>query len=61
MGDKVILTVEERTVLGKKVKQLRKAGLCLLLYMAPMLWHNRLWRPHPRPLRPGGALASTTQ
>lgn len=27
MGDKVVLTVEERTVLGKKVKQLRKQGL----------------------------------
>ena len=26
MGDKISLTVEERTVLGKKVKQLRKAG-----------------------------------
>jgi len=26
MGDKVILTVEERTILGKKVKQLRKQG-----------------------------------
>jgi large subunit ribosomal protein L25 len=27
MGDKISLTVEERTVIGKKVKQLRKAGL----------------------------------
>lgn len=27
MGDKVVLTVEERTVLGKKVKQLRREGL----------------------------------
>lgn len=26
MGEKVVLTVEERTVLGKKVKQLRKQG-----------------------------------
>lgn len=26
MGDKVVLTVEERSVLGKKVKQLRKQG-----------------------------------
>jgi large subunit ribosomal protein L25 len=27
MGDKVVLTVEERNVLGKKVKQLRKQGM----------------------------------
>lgn len=27
MGDKILLTVEERKVLGKKVKQLRKEGL----------------------------------
>lgn len=27
MGDKVVLTVEERNVLGKKVKQLRKQGV----------------------------------
>jgi large subunit ribosomal protein L25 len=27
MGDKIVLSVEERKVLGKKVKQLRKAGL----------------------------------
>lgn len=27
MGDKVVLTVEERTILGKKVKQLRKEGI----------------------------------
>lgn len=27
MGDKVVLTVEERDVLGKKVKQLRKQGM----------------------------------
>lgn len=27
MGDKVVLTVEERNILGKKVKQLRKQGM----------------------------------
>lgn len=54
MGDKVVLTVEERTVLGKKVKQLRKDGLVPgVMYgidqdatpvMAPLVAATKVWR-----------------
>lgn len=35
MGDKVILTVEERTVLGKKVRKLRKEGMVPAVVYGP--------------------------
>ena len=54
MGDKVVLTVEERKVLGKKVKQLRKQGLIpAVVYgqdmdatpvMAPAQVATKAWR-----------------
>ncbi len=54
MGDKIVLTVEERTVLGKKVKQLRKQGFVpAVVYghdvpaksvMAPMNVAEKVWR-----------------
>jgi large subunit ribosomal protein L25 len=54
MGEKIILTVEERTVLGKKVKQLRKEGFVpAIVYggemestavMAPAVVAEKAWR-----------------
>jgi large subunit ribosomal protein L25 len=54
MGDKVVLTVEERNVLGKKVKQLRREGLVpAVVYggemeavsvMAPANIATKVWR-----------------
>lgn len=54
MGEKVVLTVEERTVLGKKVKQLRKQGFVpAIVYggevestavMAPAVVAEKAWR-----------------
>jgi large subunit ribosomal protein L25 len=54
MGEKIVLTVEERKVLGKKVKQLRKQGFVpAVVYghdfaaksvMAPMNVAEKVWR-----------------
>lgn len=54
MGDKVVLSVEERTLLGKKVKQLRKQGFVpAIVYgddfkasavMAPAPVAEKVWR-----------------
>lgn len=54
MGDKVVLTVEERTILGKKVKQLRREGMVpAVVYgsdvtatpvMAPAVAAEKVWR-----------------
>ncbi|HET9411362.1 MAG TPA: 50S ribosomal protein L25 [Candidatus Saccharimonadales bacterium] len=54
MGDKVVLTVEERSILGKKVKQLRKAGMvpgvmyghdvAATAFMAPAILATKVWR-----------------
>jgi len=54
MSDKVTLTVEERSVVGKKVKQLRKEGLVPgVMYsqgvesksiMAPTNQATKVWR-----------------
>ena len=54
MGEKVLLTVEERKILGKKVSQLRKQGLVpgvvyghdleAVAVMAPATTLNKVWR-----------------